>query len=112
MLYWISVKLWALSRRRQGSRLAAVGVMLLLWVAMAALEVSPALHCLLHKDAPSPSHNCLVTQFQNHALLSGFVAAAVPVAPDAPRAALSRSHSQSPASPDYRLPPGRAPPAA
>ncbi len=85
--------------------------MLLLWAAMCVLEVSPGLHLLLHKDAQDPAHNCLVTQFQNLALLSGFVAAAAPSAPQTPGAVVCRNPSQPPAPPDYRLPPGRAPPA-
>lgn len=88
-----------------------MAVLLLLWVAMAALEVSPHLHCLLHKAAPNPGHNCLVTQFQNHGLLTGFVVATAPMAPQARPAVVAWSHSQSSVSPDYRLPPGRAPPA-
>ena len=64
--------------QRNGSRLAAVAVMISLWVALWALEVSPDLHRLLHEDAQSPGHTCLVTQFQHHLLLSGFVAAATP----------------------------------
>ena len=49
---------------------------------MCALEVSPELHRLLHKDAQDPGHNCLVTQFQNHSLLSGFVPAVAPSMPE------------------------------
>ncbi len=92
--------------------MVAAAVMLLLWAAMCVLEVSPELHLLLHKDAQDPAHNCLVTQCQNHALLSGFVAAAAPSAPETPGVVVCRSHSDSPAPPDHRLPPGRAPPAA
>jgi hypothetical protein len=82
-----------------------------LWVAMCALEVSPELHRLLHKDAQAPGHNCLVTQFQNHSLLSGFVAAVAPPLPDVSRVLLSCGDFRFCPAHDYRLPPSRAPPA-
>jgi hypothetical protein len=82
-----------------------------LWAAMCALEVSPELHRLLHKDAQSPVHNCLVTQFQHHSLLSGFVAAAAPALPDVSGVLVSSGDFQFRPSYDHRLPPARAPPA-
>jgi len=100
-----------LARRRKAGRVAAVAVMLSLWAAMCALEVSPELHRLLHQDAQSPSHNCLVTQFQNHSLLSGFVAATAPPAPEASGLLASRGDFQFAPSTDCQLPPSRAPPA-
>ena len=78
---------------------------------MCALEVSPELHRLLHKDAQAPGHNCLVTQFQNHSLLSGFVAVVVPSLPDVSGLLVSCGGFQFRPSHDYRLPPSRAPPA-
>jgi len=82
-----------------------------LWVAMWALEVSPDLHRLLHEDAQSPNHTCLVTQFQHHLLLSGFVADATPPLPVASIAPLSAGDFRFLSAYDYRLPPSRAPPA-
>jgi hypothetical protein len=111
-LLWLSVKFWATSaRRRSGGRMAAVAVMFSLWAAMCALEASPELHRLLHQDAQNPGHNCLVTQFQNHSLLSGFVAAAAPATPRISGLPVSSADFQSRPSYDYRLPPSRAPPA-
>lgn len=78
---------------------------------MCALEVSPELHRLLHKDAQDPGHNCLVTQFQNHSLLSGFVAAVAPAVPDISSVQVGSADLLSPRACDYRLPPSRAPPA-
>ena len=97
--------------RRNGSRRAAVAVMISLWVALWALEVSPDLHRLLHEDAQSPDHHCLVTQFQHHLLLSGFVAAAAPPLPVGSSAPLGCGDFQFLPSYDYRLTPSRAPPA-
>jgi hypothetical protein len=111
-LFRVSVKFWATSaRQRHGSRLAAVAVMVSLWAAMCALEVSPEFHRLLHKDAQNPGHNCLVTQFQNQSLLSGFVAAVAPPMPEVSGFLFGSADFQSLPSCDYRLPPGRAPPA-
>jgi hypothetical protein len=106
------VKFWTIPKRqRNGSRLAAVAVMLSLWVALWALEVSPVLHRLLHEDAQSPGHTCLVTQFQHHLLLSGFVAAATPPLPVVSSAPLGGGDFQFLPAYDYRLTPSRAPPA-
>ncbi len=105
------VTFWVTSKHpRNGSRFAAFAVMLSLWVAMCALEVSPDLHRLLHKDAQAPGHNCLVTQFQQHLLLSGFVANVAPARPDVPSSPLNVGDFQLHTSFDYRLTPSRAPP--
>jgi hypothetical protein len=108
----LSVKFWTTSKhRRDGSRLAAVAVMMSLWAALWALEVSPNLHHFLHEDAQGPDHHCLVTQFQHHLLLSGFVAAATPPLPVVSSAPLTCGEFQFYPSYDYRLTPSRAPPA-
>jgi len=100
-----------LKHQRNRSRLAAVAVMLSLWVALWAIQVSPDLHRLLHEDAQSPGHTCLVTQFQHHLLLSGFVAATTPPLPVVSSAPLASGDFQFLPSCDYRLTPSRAPPA-
>jgi hypothetical protein len=82
-----------------------------LWVAMCALGVSPELHRFLHKDAQAPGHNCLVTQFQQDSLLSGFVAAVAPAMPEVSGVLVSCGDFQFRPPYDYRLPPSRAPPA-
>jgi hypothetical protein len=97
--------------RRSGGRRAAVAVMISLWVALWALQVSPDLHRLLHEDAQSNGHTCLVTQFQRHLLLSGFVAAVAPALPDISIAPIGCGDCQLLPSYDYRLTPSRAPPA-
>ena len=108
----VGVKLWTISKhRRNAGRFAAVAVMLSLWAALSALELSPELHRLLHRDAQSPVHNCLVTQFQHHLLLSGFVAAVAPAPPRASRPSLECCDLEFRPALDYRLPPNRAPPA-
>ena len=96
--------------KRNGGCLAALTVMISLWVALLALEVSPDLHRLLHEDAQSPNHTCLVTQFQHNLLLSGFVAAVMPALPVVSSAPRTSGHFEFLPSYDYRLAPSRAPP--
>jgi hypothetical protein len=107
------LKLLSLSKRqRSGSRLVAAIVMLSLWAAVCALEISPRLHRLLHDDAQNPAHNCLVTQFQHHLSLPVFAAAAALTLPELPAILTGCSDDFQFRSPyDYRLSPSRAPPA-
>ena len=99
--------------RRKGGQLAAASVMMFLWIALYALEVSPGLHRLLHEDAQSPAHNCLITQFQHHLVLSVFAATAMPALPELSMALPGGvADLQLHPSYDYRLSPSRAPPVA
>jgi hypothetical protein len=84
--------------------------MLALWLGVCALDVSPRLHLLLHRDAQSPGHACLVTQLQHHLLLPGFVAVLVPVAPTLWGALPDNSDFTPPLLFDYQIGYGRAPP--
>lgn len=97
-------------RQRSGSRLAAVLVMLSLWLGAYALEVSPELHHLLHEDSHEAGHNCLITQLHHQLLLAGFVAPLTPVAPTVWSAPARSGDFQFLPSRDYRLSPSRAPP--
>ena len=96
---------------RNGSRLAALAVMISLWVALWAIQAFPEFHRLLHEDAQSPGHTCLVTQFQHHLLLSGFVAAVTAPLPQVSSTAPGCGDSHLVPSFDYRLAPSRGPPA-
>ena len=99
-------------RLRVAGRITAIAVMLLAWLAVCAIEVSPELHSVLHKDAQSPAHTCLVTQLQKHSINSGFVPAVTP-APSVEWNLLAiLGEVQLFASFDYRLSPSRAPPLA
>jgi len=102
----------ASKQARNDSRLAAVLLALSLWLGLCALEVSPDLHHFLHRDAQSPTHNCLVTQLQHHSVLSGCAVTRIPIAP-ATWSWLGgcRDFRFYPFS-DYRLSPSRAPPSA
>jgi len=59
--------------RRQGrtGKAAAVILMLALWWAMLALNLSPKLHQVLHQDAKSSTHQCAVTQLSGGLVLAG-----------------------------------------
>ncbi len=95
---------------RNRSRLAAVGTMLLLWLGLYALEVSPDLHRFLHQDAQNSAHNCLVTQLRHHSVLSGFAPSLLPAAPVTWSFVQPHPTFVLFSSVDLRLSPSRAPP--
>jgi len=84
--------------------------MFVLWIGTVLLGSSPELHRLLHSDANSPNHHCVVTQVKEHSVLSGIAIVTVPVAPTATLTAIPRSEFQFVSTSDYRLSPSRAPP--
>jgi hypothetical protein len=107
----LGVKLLTISKHLHiTGRFAAVAVMLSLWLGMCVLEVSPDLHNFIHRDAQSPVHNCLVTQFQHHSVHSAFVPVCAPVAPANFSLLVAVRDFKLSASFDYRLSPSRAPP--
>jgi hypothetical protein len=109
--YLQSVKFWSTSQHpKWGGRLAVAGLMLLLWLGTFALTVSPALHHLLHPDSQGPNHNCLITQIQQHPLLTGVAAIAAPAPVLVTAAAVCRAEVQFLPASDHRLSPSRAPP--
>jgi len=76
------VKFWTASKRHRAfGKLAATGAMLFLWLATFALAASPQLHQLLHQDAQSLNHHCLITQIKQHSLLSSAPTALAPIPP-------------------------------
>jgi hypothetical protein len=57
VFYSVSVKFWTASKpQRNAGRLAAVGLMLSLWLGTLALAAAPQLHRLLHNDAQDANH--------------------------------------------------------
>jgi len=111
-LFRHGVKLSSISRHLRNGRFAAVSLMLLLWVGLCALEVSPELHRFIHRDAQNPAHNCLVTQLQKHSVLGGFAPALAPAPPADPNLLVFEGGSRCYSNFDYRLSPSRAPPLA
>ena len=85
-------------------------LMLLVWLGIFALTTSPQLHQLLHRDAKSSTHQCVVTQVQQQLLVAGLVTFLAPLpAPSFP--ALSRRVDSPPLSSfDYRVSLSRGPP--
>jgi hypothetical protein len=84
--------------------------MFVLWLGTCAITASPQLHRLLHEDAQSPEHQCLITQLQHQPLLTGFVVILVPVPPVVDVQFVCSIDFQSLSTFDYRLSPSRAPP--
>ena len=107
------VKLSTISKRlRVGGRITTIAVMLLAWLGVCAVEVSPELHSFLHKDAQSPAHTCLVTQVQKHSIHSGFAPPVLPARPVGLNPLVTQVEAELFASFDYQLYPSRAPPLA
>ena len=92
-------------------RIPTVALMLSLWLGTLALAASPQLHRLLHKDAQSLNHQCLITHIKQHSLLAGSPTVLAPT-PSAVDAGFARSADPQffPTS-HYRFSPSRAPPA-
>ncbi len=107
------MKLLNISRRQRGQcgRIAGV-LMMFLWLATFALAASPQLHQLLHADASSANHSCLVTQVQRHPLLAGAEVIALPTAPALVITFVPHSESQFVPSDDHFFPPALAAPSA
>ena len=107
------MKLSTISKRlRVAGRIMTIGLILLAWLGVCAVEVSPELHSFLHKDAQSPAHTCLVTQLQKHSIDSGFVPAVTPAPSVGWSSLVTLGELQLFASFDYRSSPSRAPPLA
>jgi hypothetical protein len=107
------VKAWSASKRRYGvGRLAALVLMLLLWLGTLAAAASPQLHRLLHQDAQSANHHCLITQIQEQPLLAAFTIVTAPLAISAFFGSVSLPELRFVSASDYRLSPSRAPPFA
>jgi len=84
--------------------------MLVLWLGTFLLASSHELHRLLHPDAQSSSHHCVVTQVREHSILAVVPVAAIPQAPAAEIASLLPEQIPFVATSDYRVSPSRAPP--
>src|SRR5207247_10870896 len=113
MLYTHCVKFWTASKRqRDVSKLVVTCSMLFLWLATFALAVSPQLHRLLHQDAQSLNHHCLITQIKQHSLIAGAPAALAPVPPPAGLDSICCPESQFVATFDFRICFSRGPPSA
>jgi hypothetical protein len=86
--------------------------MLFLWLATFAAAVSPQIHRLVHPDAASATHFCLLTQVRHGSMALGVLPVVAPAPP-----ALQMWVVRCPDAPvlssfDYRLSPSRAPPTA
>src|SRR5437899_2988525 len=93
-------------------RITTVALMLSLWLGTLALAASPQLHRLIHKDAQSLNHHCLITHLKQHSLLA---ASSTILAPTPPIVDVGSACSPDPQflpTRDYRLSPSRAPPSA
>jgi len=111
MLYKGSVKFWSTSKHQRRAGISAVILMLLLWLGTFALAASPQLHRLLHQDAQSLNHHCLITQVQQYSALGDLPPVVAPAAPIAGLESVCSAEFQLLPISDYRLSPSRGPPA-
>jgi hypothetical protein len=88
------------------------GLMLVLWLGLLALAISPALHQFLHSDSHHLSHECLLTSFTKSHLLFACVAMAVAAMALVGFQLVLREQAAPNCVRDLRLGPGRAPPAS
>jgi hypothetical protein len=106
-----TAEIGAISERwREVCRPALAALMLILWLTTFALTASPQLHHLLHHDAQSLNHHCLITQIKQHQLLVDFAKALAPTQLLADLGAVGWAEFQFLSDCDYRLSPSRAPP--
>jgi hypothetical protein len=113
MLFYTSrVKFWTPKHQRRAGKLAAVSLMLLLWVGTVALVSSPELHRLLHVDSQSPNHHCFISQLGKSSVLPGLPSLASPTPALTWIGLVRLSDLQYFSIFDYRLSPSRAPPSA
>ena len=106
-----TTEIGAISQRwREVCRPAPAALMLILWLATFALTASPQLHHLLHHDAQSLNHHCLITQIKQHQLLVDFAKAVAPTPLLADIGTFRWAEFQFLPTCDYRLPPSRGPP--
>jgi hypothetical protein len=111
MFYRRNVKALIRAKRPIGyGKLAALWLMLFLWLGTFAITISPQLHSLLHADARSANHTCLITHLSKGALVlgAGPVRVEVPAVISHVLPGISGPQYFSPL--DYRVSASRAPP--
>jgi hypothetical protein len=111
VLFSSRVKWLATSKHQQRGVRFAAGAVLLLWLVTFALGASPQLHRLLHPDADSSSHKCLITQIQQQSFAAGIHPPVAPPVPATETELVCSAEVRFLSARNYRLSPSRAPPA-
>ena len=92
------------------SALAAVWLMVLLWLGSSALAASPQLHHWVHQDSDNPSHECFVTRLHQQPILTESLQTTL-TAPTHCALGLPAYGVLTPvSSPEFHYSPSRAPP--
>ena len=97
---------------RQVAKSALAGLLVLSWLFMASLAVSPSLHEHFHHDATNDHHVCAVTLLNHGKLLTGGTVLLLVTFAALFLFYVPLLHSAEFSVADFRLAPGRAPPAA
>src|SRR6266852_340645 len=100
------------TRRLRVGRVLVATLMAGLLFGTLALSAAPQLHRLLHQDANTLNHHCLVTQLNEHAVLVGCAAILAPAPPPISHSLICSAYFQYLPTSDHRLTPSRGPPSA
>src|SRR5258708_2093058 len=100
------------TRQPRVGRVLVATLMAGLLLGTLALSAAPQLHRLLHQDANTLNHHCLVTQLNEHAVLVGCAAILAPAPPPISHPFISSPDFQSLPTSDHRLTPSRGSPSA
>jgi len=98
------------TRRLRVGRVLIATLMAGLLLGTLALSAAPQLHRLLHQDANTLNHHCLVTQLNEHAVLVGCAAILAPPPPPISDLLICSAAFQYLPASDHRLTPSRGPP--
>src|SRR5260370_6762178 len=98
------------TRRLRVGRVLIATLMAGLLLGTLALSAAPQLHRLLHQDANTLNHHCLVTQLNEHAVLVGCAAVLAPAPPPISHPPICSADFQYLPTSDHRLTPSRGPP--
>src|SRR6266852_1471317 len=100
------------NRQPQVGRVLVATLMAGLLLGTLVLAAAPQLHRLLHQDANTLNHHCLVTQLNEHAVLVGCAAILAPAPPPISHSLICSADFQYLPTSDHRLTPSRGPPSA
>src|SRR3989442_1174826 len=98
------------NRQPRVGRVLVATLMAGLLLGTLALSAAPQLHRLLHQDANTLNHHCLVTKLNEHPVLVGCATVLAPAPPPISHPPICSAAFQYLPTSDHRLTPSRGPP--
>jgi len=98
------------NRQPRVGRVLVATLMAGLLLGTLALSAAPQLHRLLHQDANTLNHHCLVTKLNEHPVLVGCATVLAPPPPPISYSLICSADFQYLPTSDHRLTPSRGPP--